>query len=113
MDRITATDDPKLAQQHGLTEWDDERGQYVAPRPASEDGTTDPDGSTNKTVGRGVEPANLGNLAASARGSVTKTPDETPQGVDPEAHTIGETNTNADKAKGESKSSGSRNKSDR
>lgn len=30
--RILATDDPALAKQHGLTEWDEVRGQYVAPR---------------------------------------------------------------------------------
>lgn len=27
---VEATDDPALAQQYGLTEFDDERGQYVA-----------------------------------------------------------------------------------
>lgn len=57
-DKITATDDPELAQRHGLTKWDEELGQYVAPtdeeRAAGDRATTDPDGSTNKTVGRGT-----------------------------------------------------------
>ncbi len=30
---ITATDDPGLAKQFGLTEWDEARGQFVAPAP--------------------------------------------------------------------------------
>jgi hypothetical protein len=29
--RINATDDPELAKLHGLTEWDESRGQYVRP----------------------------------------------------------------------------------
>jgi len=35
---ITATDDEALAKRLGLTEWDDELGQYVAPRDVTEQG---------------------------------------------------------------------------
>lgn len=35
---IEATDDPALAAAHGLTEWDAERGQYVAPAAGADEG---------------------------------------------------------------------------
>jgi len=38
---IEATDDPELAKQHGLTEWNEARGQFVAPPQPSDAGQRD------------------------------------------------------------------------
>lgn len=39
--RVEATDDKALADKHGLTEWDEGRGQWVKPPQVSDVGTRD------------------------------------------------------------------------
>ncbi len=59
---VTATDDPELAKRFGLTEWDEARGQYVAPKaaPAAES-TPEPEAKasakTTKVKASGDTPA--------------------------------------------------------
>jgi hypothetical protein len=49
--RIRATDDEAVAKRHGLTEWDDERGQYVAPHEGGHDKpSADAEQATPETV---------------------------------------------------------------
>lgn len=50
--RVTATDDPELAKRLGLTEWDEEHGQYVAPSDSDEHNSDEPDDDSTTEVER-------------------------------------------------------------
>lgn len=63
--RVTATDDPALAESLGFTEWSDELGQYVAPASAATTATAD----TAETGGEGE--------AAETGSDATSTPEDT------------------------------------
>lgn len=58
-DKINATDDPQLAKANGLTEWDEERQQYVAPaEPVADDASeskTTAKGTPSKATGAGAK----------------------------------------------------------
>lgn len=47
-DKIEATDNPDLAKQHGLTQFDEQRGQYVAPTGPAEHGNREGDGTRDE-----------------------------------------------------------------